>query len=296
MNDWKAVSLVFVGACSYGVLSTFVKLAYKDGFQVGGVTGSQMLFGVLMLLTLLFATKKWTKLNRKQWVTLMLVGGFVGLTGLFYYTSLQYIPASIAIVLLFQFTWIGICYEAIAKKQRPSVKVIISLILLSLGTLLAGNVLQTGAIELSVIGLIYGFLAAITYAGFIISSGRVAVEVNPWMRSFIMSLGSLLVIWIIFPPAFLMDGSLGEGLWLWGGLLAFFGIVLPNLLFTYGVPRIGTSLSTILGSAELPMAVFMSWIVLQERITSLQWVGVVIILTGICVAELRTGKGKMQEN
>lgn len=38
--------LVFLGACSYRVLSTFVKLAYDQGFHVGEVTGSQMFFCV----------------------------------------------------------------------------------------------------------------------------------------------------------------------------------------------------------------------------------------------------------
>jgi drug/metabolite transporter (DMT)-like permease len=45
-------------------------------------------------------------------------------------------------------------------------------------------------------------------------------------------------------------------------------------------------LATILSAAELPMAIFMSSVVLHEDVSALQWLGVVIILLGIAVPEL----------
>ncbi len=41
--------LVFLGGCSYGVVSTFVKLGYSEGFRLSEVTGSQYFFGAIML-------------------------------------------------------------------------------------------------------------------------------------------------------------------------------------------------------------------------------------------------------
>jgi len=40
----KGILLVFFGACSFGILSTFVKLAYHDGYTLGDVTGAQAFF------------------------------------------------------------------------------------------------------------------------------------------------------------------------------------------------------------------------------------------------------------
>ena len=45
----KGGILVFLGACSFGVLSTIVKTAYGEGFVVGEITGSQTFFGFLFL-------------------------------------------------------------------------------------------------------------------------------------------------------------------------------------------------------------------------------------------------------
>ncbi|MEW4151487.1 hypothetical protein Q0N88_14915 [Bacillus thuringiensis] len=36
--------LVLLGACSYGILAIFVKLAYAEGFSLGEVIGSQYWF------------------------------------------------------------------------------------------------------------------------------------------------------------------------------------------------------------------------------------------------------------
>jgi drug/metabolite transporter (DMT)-like permease len=50
----KGILLVFFGACSFGILSTFVKLAYHEGYTLGDVTGAQAFFGAVILLVLFF--------------------------------------------------------------------------------------------------------------------------------------------------------------------------------------------------------------------------------------------------
>ena len=49
-NILKGVFLVALGATSYGMLATFVKLAYKDGYTTAEVTSSQFIYGILGVL------------------------------------------------------------------------------------------------------------------------------------------------------------------------------------------------------------------------------------------------------
>jgi drug/metabolite transporter (DMT)-like permease len=280
----RYILLVFLGACSYGVLSTFVKLAYDRGFDVGEVTGSQMFLGFVMtwLPALFFLRSKTTP---SQWLLLLGVGLTIGSTGLLYYSALQYIPASIAIVLLFQFTWMGVLFEAITTRKRPTAATWFSLVLLLIGTILAGGIAESGGAVLTGTGVVLGLLSALSYTLFIVFSGKAAVEVNPWLRSAIMSTGSLILTMMIYPPTFLANGSLFNGLFLYGFLLAFFGVLIPTACFNIGVPRIGAGMASILGAAELPTAVLSSSLILQESVSLLQWLGVVIILLGIVLPE-----------
>jgi drug/metabolite transporter (DMT)-like permease len=275
--------LVFLGACSYGVLSTIVKFAYDAGFAVDEVAGCQLLFGTAMSWLLALGAGG-VKAGRKDWPPLLAVGLSAGLTGVFYYSALQYVTASFAIILLFQFTWIGMLLEAVRTGKKPEGAKLAALGLLLVGTLFASGVTET-AQRFSLWGIVLGLLAAVSYALFITASGRVALHVSAWSRNAVSMTGSLLTTFLLFPPRFLVNGALGNGLWIYGLLLAVF-VVISILCFTFGTPRIGATLAIILGSAELPTAVFMSRFVLREHVSLLQWAGVVVILTGIALPEL----------
>ena len=48
-NIIKGVFLVGLGATSYGMLATFVKLAYQEGFTTAEVTSAQFIYGIIGL-------------------------------------------------------------------------------------------------------------------------------------------------------------------------------------------------------------------------------------------------------
>ncbi|NOU67981.1 EamA family transporter [Paenibacillus sp. LMG 31461] len=287
---------VLAGACSFGLLSTFVKKAYESGFHVGEVVGSQIFFGLIMMWIMAFVTAKSAKqgsaeaqtfrVSPRNALLLMLVGTSSGLTGIFYYAALQYVSASFAILLLFQFTWIGIVLEAILDRKRPGRDKLIALIFLFIGIIMASGYLK-GMVEApSWLGVGLGLLSALTYALFIGMSGRVAKQIAPITRGAVMQTGSFIIIMLIFPPHFLWNGSLHESLLPWALLLALFGVVIPPLFFAIGVPRIGGGMATIMSAAELPTAVIMSFLVLHESVSGLQWLGVIVTMLGIALPEL----------
>lgn len=279
--------LVFLGACSYGILSTFVKLAYGAGFVVQDVVGSQMFLGAVFLwVPALFVLRHGRQMTGKTASYLLMAGIPAGLTGVFYYVSLQYIPASLAIVLLFQFTWMGVLIDAILERKWPGRGKMIALLLLIIGTLLAGGVFEIDIRELPPLGLLFGFLSAISYSMTIFFSGKAAPQINFWVRSAVMTTGSMLIVFLIFPPAFFTNGSLTSGLIPYTLLLSVFGAVIPPLLFNIGIPHIGVGLGTILGAAELPTAVIMSSMLLGEHVSLWRWIGVCIILLGVAIPEI----------
>lgn len=61
----KGYIYVILGAICYGLLSTFVKLAYKDGFIVNDVVGIQLLLGSILLWGGVFLLKAGRVQNRR---------------------------------------------------------------------------------------------------------------------------------------------------------------------------------------------------------------------------------------
>jgi drug/metabolite transporter (DMT)-like permease len=292
LKKWNYALIVFLGGCCYGILSTFVKLAYAAGFSVAEVTGAQYLFGTLITWILVLFTRKY-KVTRVQAIKLLLSGIPFGLTGIFYYQALQTINASLAIILLFQFVWIGTLFETIIYKKKPTLEKVIAIIILLFGSILAGGVSLEGGMNLSWQGAGWGLLSAFTFATFIFLSGSVGKNTAPLLKSGLLSAGGLFVVFLVFPPVYLVDIPTLIGVAPYGLLLGIFGAVLPPLLYSIGMPRIGPGLGTILTASELPVAVSMSALVLGEHVGMLQWIGVALILGGIAFSNVQLSKAKM---
>ena len=121
-NVLKGVFLVGLGATSYGMLATFVKMAYGEGFTTPEVTTAQFVYGLLglLLINVFQKAKKGNdvvKASTKNISQLMLAGTSLGMTSIFYYLAVKYIPVSIAIVLLMQTVWMGVLFEMILEKK-----------------------------------------------------------------------------------------------------------------------------------------------------------------------------------
>ena len=286
MNKLKYSLLILIGACSYGVLSSIMKVGMKEGFTVSQMLGGQYIFGwsLLLVLMLIFSRKK---IAPKQWLALLAVGITMSGTSVFYGKAVERLPASIAVVLLFQFTWIGVLMEAAADRRIPSRSKIISIVILILGTLLAGGVIGESTGPLDTRGVVYGLLSAFTFALYMFVSGRVGTTVPAFNKSFFMTTGSGVIVLSVFSPSFLWDGALVAGLWKYGLILGILGILIPVLFFAIGMPKVGSGTGAILGAAELPAAVVASVLLVHEHVSSLQWLGIVLIFIGIAIPQIR---------
>lgn len=293
---------VLFGAICYGILSTIVVKAYGHGYTLGEVVGSQLLIGCALAWGLATAMgrrrsrsagvdseKSATRLSLKQRLMLLAAGTPSAITGMLYYESLKTISNSLAIVLLFQFTWIGVLLQAIGNRKRPNKLTMVTLAVLFGGTLLAAGIVEQSGTSFDGKGVMLGLASAISYSLFIMLSGKAVPHASPATRSAWMSTGGLLLAFSLFPPTFLFDGTFAGPLLGYGLLLGLFGAFLPPVLFTYGVPRIGGGMAGILGAAELPVAVLLSAIVLHEHVSALQWFGVALVLAGVALPELVAG-------
>lgn len=270
----RYIFMVFAGACSFGILSTFVKLAYREGYSAAGISFSQAFTGflVLFMLQLLFSREK----GFKGALPVLLTGAAIGLTTFFYYVSVVYIPASLAIVLLMQCTWMGILLDWVLFKKRPGwVQGFVTLLIL------VGTVLANPAWEASPKGVLYALLSAFCYAGFIVANSRIGQEMETLKKSSIIMMGSALTIFIVNAHQLTVIEHFDWGILKWALFLSLFGTIIPPVLFAKGIPKIGAGISAIVMTAELPVAVICSHIVLQEPVGWVQWVGVMVMLLAI---------------
>ncbi|MGK5507668.1 EamA family transporter [Brevibacillus formosus] len=289
MTYWRSIFLVLLGACSYGILSIFMKHAFQLGFTPFEMSGSQLIFGgLIMTVMAIFFSKQ--RFSFKYLLLLAPASLMMASTSLFYHQAVSRVSASLAIVLLFQFTWIGVLLEAIVDRKWPTAEKWVSLVMLGAGTILASGLGESGIQSVDMVGLIFGLMSGATFALVIFFSGRILPGMDPYLRSAISISMAALMLSIVYPPTFLVNGQLLQGLLPLGLLVAIFGSVIPIFCLAVGVPRIGNGLATILSAVELPTVVLLSSFVLQETVSLPQWGGVFMILAAICVPQVKWRK------
>lgn len=290
----KGVFLVGLGATSYGMLATFVKLAYHENFTTAEVTTSQFILGIAgILLINLFKKAKAkgevTKATPRNIFHLMLAGTSLGMTSVFYYLCVRYINVSIAIVLLMQTVWMGVLLEWILDKTAPSGRKIISVLIVLTGTVLATKLYEAD-LKIDWRGIFWGLLAAASFTTTMFTANKIALGISSAQRSLYMLLGGAV---IVFGFAFYTQETPFNMaiFYRWGILLALFGTIIPPLLLNAGFPHTGIGLGSIVSSLELPVSVMMAYLILNENVTLTQWIGILLILVAIIIMNLKQRLG-----
>ncbi|WP_413580997.1 EamA family transporter [Bdellovibrio sp. HCB288] len=294
---------VALGSSSYGMLSTFVKLAYKHGYSTAEVTISQVIWGALILTIMnsLF-NKSHEKPNSQDLRHLVIAGIPVGLTSVLYYMSVMYIDASVAVVLLMQSVWMGIVIESVRGKRAPGIDKVLAVVMVLCGTLMATNVFGA-AHKLDMRGVVLAVLAAMAFSWALASTQSVAAHLHPIKRSQIMMYGACVVVGIfgfltqlgpyyfgmhLIGEQFIHNQAFNFPIFLsYGFIVAVFGTVIPPIMLNKGFPIVGVGLGSIISALELPFAMTISYSVLSEVVAGTQWLGALIIIVAIVLLNFK---------
>ncbi|MBL4574634.1 MAG: DMT family transporter [Opitutaceae bacterium] len=291
-QDLLGGGLVFTGAAMFGFHSSVIKMAYGVGASVSQVFFYEFFLAAIILFLIgwlggglsfrsVFKTKGFLKVS--VWGT---IGG--GGTALCLYLALLTLPVSLSIILLFQYLpWVFLL-DFIFRRKRPSKRQWWALGLIGIGTLLAAGGSINDWSGSTVTGIFWGLLSGICYGSFLFKAREFGGIGTPVLRSFVMcvvisglALGFLLIggvkVWE-FPV-----GVLGD-FWLIICVLAVIGQVIPLFSYSKGIPLIGSSVSGVIASIELPVATVVSCFLLNELVVLAQWGGVALITFAVILA------------
>jgi drug/metabolite transporter (DMT)-like permease len=198
------------------------------------------------------------------------------------------VPVSVAIILLMQTIWMGVILEFFLARHLLNRTKIVGALIAIAGTLLAAKVFESD-LTVNLTGIGFGLLAAVSYTATMYASNKVALELSIITRSKYLVYGGFIIVLLFWNVQILESIS-----WIvflkWGTFLGFFGTILPPILFNKGFPQIGTGLGSIIASLEIPVSVFSAYIILDENISTLQWLGIAIILLSVVLINLKQVK------
>jgi drug/metabolite transporter (DMT)-like permease len=281
-----------VGTVLFSVKAILVKLAYRDA-QVDAVTllALRMLFSApFFLTTALFSSNKSSnvKFTGKQWIYIAIIGclGYY-ISSLFDFIGLKYVSAGIERLILFTYPTMVLLMSAVIFKQKiKSVQwLAVAVTYVGLAIAFFGEA-GLGSEKSSdfLFGSLLIFLCAITYASYIVGSGRLipqvgATKFNSYAMSF--ACAGVLLHFFLFGNASLLHQPLL--VYVYSFLMAVFSTVIPSYLIAVAIKRVGSGNSAIVNSVGPVSTIFLAYIFLGESVSAWQLIGTALILVGVFI-------------
>ena len=184
-----------------------------------------------------------------------------------------------------QSVWISAFADLLINKVPLTRRKSFAIAVVLIGTILASDVWQQNQ-EFDLRGIGFGLLAALSFTVTLITSNNVALNFTAVTRAKWMLLGGLFIVSLYALPE-LFSGFNFDVFLVWGPVLALFGTILPPLFFTSGMPKVTVGLGAIVSSLELPVAVFMGFLILGEDQNIVKWIGILFILSAIVLMNYR---------
>jgi drug/metabolite transporter (DMT)-like permease len=139
------------------------------------------------------------------------------------------------------------------------------------------------------------FLCAITYASYIVGSGRLIVQVGATKFTAYAMLFSTAGVFIHFALAgHIAKIETAASYWQYGIFLAVFATVIPTFLLSIGMKKIGSNNVAIISSIGPVSTIIQAYFVLGEKIHAGQIIGTVFIVSGILLIGRKTSKNLVQ--
>jgi drug/metabolite transporter (DMT)-like permease len=295
MNDRNSsyfLSGIFIalgGAICFSTKAVFVKLAYRDtNVDAVSLLALRMLFSMPFFLISAFASSRQTtnvKFTPKQWMQVAVIGclGYY-ISSLLDFLGLQYVSAGIERLILFIYPTLVVLMSAMIYKNRINIYQWLAIGITYAGLLLAfwGEASIDTSTPDFFRGALLIFACAITYAIYIVGSGRLIPVVGATkFNSYAMSFACIAVVIHFLVVSGNSLVNLEPLVYIYSGAMAIVGTVIPSYLVTQGIKRIGSDNAAIVGSIGPVSTIIQAFIFLGEPIFALQLLGTGLVLFGI---------------
>jgi drug/metabolite transporter (DMT)-like permease len=287
-SSQQGILLVVLSAFCYGLTPTFTKQIYALDISVLATVTMRFLIAFSALGIFLFIKdRKLLHLEYARVRTYLALGAsYLGVIG-FTLAGLKYAPVAIVILILYTYPIMILFYKIIFLKESRDGK----MAALLFGSL-AGMILLLGASfqNTGAAGIILAFLAAISFACYVLISGKNVKDESPFTLGFYTYAASAAIISFAYvsingfsvhpiPASIVPFLLLGIGT-----------TIFPSLLFLRGLRFIETTKAAALAMLEPLFAILFAFLLNGETLAPTQMLGGAILFACSFLISFRRGK------
>ncbi len=269
-----------IASVSYGLNPLFALPLYATGMLVDSVLFYRYAFAILLLAVMMKISKQSFVLKRNEILPLVAMGLLFSLSSLFLFQSFRYMDAGIASTILFVYPIIVAVIMAVFFKEKLSLLKMLSITIAFIGISLLYE--GEGGVTLSLLGVVYVLLSSLVYALYIVGVNHSVLKDMPGLKLTFYAILFGFSIYVVRLRGG-MDLQPLETFSQWYNALglALFPTLISLVAITKSIHHIGSTPAAILGALEPLTALVVGVIVFDERLTSANMVGIVMILSSV---------------
>jgi drug/metabolite transporter (DMT)-like permease len=281
------IFLTLIAALGFAGKTILAKMAYAYGVDALTLLAARMcVAGSIFLLILIFniSMGRWKLIfTKRQWILIFILGFFgYYLSSFLDFSGLVYIDANLGRMILFLYPTMVVIISAFLDKQKIPGRVRICLGICYIGLLMMMLPNLHGGQNSFLKGCFLIFMAAVAYAFYLVGVDRHFKGNHMGLLISVTMCVSCLSVLIHF----FLTHSL-EALWvpktvyLLTIIMGLFSTVLPIYALSAGIAIIGASKAASLNMTGPIMTLAMGAILLGEKISLIQLVGMALIISGV---------------
>ncbi|HWH47458.1 MAG TPA: DMT family transporter [Burkholderiales bacterium] len=287
---------ILLAAMAFSAKAVIVKLAYAYPVDAATLLALRMLFSApFFLLMALWSSRAAAAVSftRKDWLSVGLLG-FIGyyLASYLDFLGLQYVTAGLERLILFLYPTVVVLLSAWLLK-KPVRRHHIAALVLSYGgiALVFAENLEIGgrAFEVALGGALV-FASGVVYSFYLIGAGEVIGKLGAARFTSYAMLVACAVAMLQFLAAHDLSAlALPRQVYWLSLLMAVVCTVIPAWLMAEGIRRTSANHAALVGSVGPVVTIYLGYRVLDEPISAIQLVGVVLVLAGVTLVSVKKG-------
>ena len=277
------VAAALTSGCSFAMLAIFSKIAYQGGANVPSVLLVRF-SGAALVFWLYFILKR-EKLNYglSTVVKLMLMGALgYGSMSAFFLLAVSRIPAALAAVLLYFYPALVTVATVVLRQESFSTKKGGALAVTFAGMFLVLGISFEGS---DIVGVLCGIGAPLVYTAYIVAGSRILQPLDPVKATTYIMTGAAGAYSLFGLFTGSLRFSFNTQAWLAIGGIVLISTVLAVAFFWIGVKWIGPSKTSIISTVEPLFTVLLAWLIFDEVLTAMQFLGGVMIIAGVVILQ-----------
>ena len=287
-----------VSACTFALLPLFSVPVMNAGMETPSVLIYRFLFGSVFILIGMIYMRVDLKISLSDLWRIVILAVLNDVTALTQFYGFKFIDSGAAITIFSVYPVFTCLIMVLFFHEKLTLRTAVAIVLAVAGVGAVSGINLGGGSDADLLkGVSLALVAGLSYSLYMVLVPILRVgsmnSLKLTFYVFMLGLGFLL----IFTP-FTPTGIQPIGSWEVGATLLLLGLVptaISNFTLIVGLRNIGSTLTSILGDLEPPVAMTVGVLALGESVTAVQVAGLVLIVLALTIIILKKSGGSAQE-